>query len=227
MKLSEIFYSIQGEGKNVGTPSVFVRLALCNLRCVWCDTEYTWNWKKFDPQREIVEMSVEEVVREIQKHPCKNIVLTGGEPLLQQEELVSLMQRLRRDSYWFEVETNGTVFPKPAFDNLVDQYNCSPKLKSSANSLKERECRKTLLFFSKSQKATFKFVIKNQKDFSEAVRLIEKYKIHREKVYLMPEGKTVESLEVKRPWLIHFCKEQRFHFTDRLHIHLFGDRRGT
>lgn len=222
----EIFSSIQGEGKNAGAPSIFVRLSLCNLHCLWCDTEYTWNWEKFDKKKEIIDVSVEKVAEEIQKFSCKQVVLTGGEPMLQQEELVLLMSRLKPNLYFFEIETNGTIIPSAEFDRLINQYNCSPKLENSGNSLKEREREESLSFFAKTPKATFKFVMKDKSDLEEIVRIMEKYRISADKVYLMPEGRTRESLKEKKVWLLPLCGEMGFHFSDRLHIHRFGDRRG-
>src|SRR5688572_11065970 len=119
----EIFASVQGEGKTQGRPSVFVRTSHCNLYCAWCDTDYTWNWvgtpfkhvrnRKYDPSQEILEMSPAEVARAVRSHPGTNVVLTGGEPLLQHRELAELMGILREADhrYRFEVETNGTLVP--------------------------------------------------------------------------------------------------------------------
>ena len=224
---AEIFYSIQGEGKNSGTPSLFVRLALCNLACVWCDSDYTWNWKKFKKSEQVIEMSVPEIAVAIQKHRCKNIVLTGGEPLLQQKELVGLMALLKNKNYFFEIETNATLLPSKELDGLVDQYNCSPKLKNSGNRMAKSLCKKTLEFFAKNPKATFKFVMKRPEDLKEMEKFVATFKIPREKIYLMPEGKTSKTIREKEPWLVEICKARGFHFTDRLHIHLYGDRRGV
>ncbi|MEM1582972.1 MAG: 7-carboxy-7-deazaguanine synthase QueE, partial [Candidatus Bathyarchaeia archaeon] len=87
MKISEIFFSIEGEGIEIGRPEVFVRLSGCNLRCSWCDTKYALKNGK--------EMSIEEIIQEIGKYPCKNISITGGEPLLQRKELLELVKRLK------------------------------------------------------------------------------------------------------------------------------------
>lgn len=223
----EIFYSIQGEGKNVGLPAVFVRLAHCNLKCVWCDTPYTWNWKKFDPKKEIVELSVSAVAKAIQRYPCRNVIFTGGEPMLQQSELVALMRKLKPKGYWFEIETNATVMPTLMLDQLIDQYNCSPKLKNSGNPRSERKVEKPLRFFANSPKAIFKFVLTNQKEIAELEALLKKCAISRERVYLMPEGKTAAVIFHKTKWLASLCKAGNLHFSDRLHIRLFGDRRGS
>ena len=94
MKISEIFESIQGEGTNAGKPVVFLRTAECNLKCTWCDTKFTWDWKQFDYSKEVKEMSIKEVINSISKFNVKHLVITGGEPLLQQEPLIDLVQIL-------------------------------------------------------------------------------------------------------------------------------------
>ncbi|MEX2336006.1 MAG: 7-carboxy-7-deazaguanine synthase QueE [Fulvivirga sp.] len=240
----EIFYSIQGEGKNIGRPSIFVRTSLCNLHCIWCDTDYTWNWKgtnfrhvndslpgyeKFDKSEYIAHLTPEAVAREVEALGCKNIVLTGGEPLLQQPDLVDLVEILREANpcYWFEIETNGTILPIESFDLLVDQYNVSPKLANSNNSQKLREREDVYNFFAASTKAVFKFVISNPVDLNEVLQLVEKYKIAHQNVFLMPEGTSPEGLQQKQQWLIEICKQHHFNYTDRMHIHVYGNKRGV
>ncbi|MCG8331432.1 MAG: 7-carboxy-7-deazaguanine synthase QueE [Chitinophagales bacterium] len=238
---AEIFYTVQGEGKNIGQPSIFVRTSLCNLHCVWCDTDYTWNWEgtrfahvkdvepgyeKYKMDEVVVEMSVEEIIRQIHLYPCTNVVLTGGEPMMQQESLCELMQGLGAD-YFFEVETNGTIIPNASFDHLIHQYNVSPKLANSGNSQKLREKNDVFQFFSRSPKAHFKFVLADQSDLQEILNLIDRYKIPSEKVYLMPEGTSAKQLNARQQWLVEICKEHGFHFTSRLHILIYGNKRGV
>lgn len=240
----EIFYTIQGEGKSLGKPTVFIRSSLCNLHCVWCDTDYTWNWKntpyphlfdqtpgyeKYDKKEQIVELSTADIIEEISQYNCKNLVLTGGEPLLQQKAWVELMAELRASdpTYWFEVETNATLLPTDAFDALIDQYNVSPKLENSNNSQKIREKAEVYEFFGQSPKAWFKFVIAAQTDLDEVLGLIEKYRLSAHQIYLMPEGTTPEQLKSKQPWLVEQCKKYGFNYTDRLHIHIYGSKRGV
>ncbi|OGQ05789.1 MAG: 7-carboxy-7-deazaguanine synthase QueE [Deltaproteobacteria bacterium RIFCSPLOWO2_01_44_7] len=223
----EIYYSIQGEGKNSGRPSVFVRLSHCNLSCIWCDTPYTWNWEKFKMREEMMEMPVQEVASEIKKYSCKHVVLTGGEPMLQQKELIEFMRFLTGKNYFFEVETNATLIPTPEFNLFVNQYNCSPKLANSENSLNLREEKGALEFFSKSPKAFFKFVIVFPQDLQEVCQLTDRYKIPKEKIYLMSEGTTSEELKERQRWLAGLCKETGFLLTDRLQIHIHGPKRGV
>jgi 7-carboxy-7-deazaguanine synthase len=240
----EIFYSIQGEGKSTGIPSVFVRTSLCNLHCIWCDTDYTWNWvgtrfphvndanpgyKKFSKKDWIAECSVAEVAKSVAAFPCKNIILTGGEPMLQQPGLVALMELLRTASsdYRFEVETNGTLSPSPEFDAAIDQYNVSPKLENSANPRKLREKPTALRFFARSPKANFKFVIAEKIDLEEVLTMVETYGIAPEKAWLMPEGTSAKMLAQRRLWLVEICKAYGFRYSDRLHVQIWGAKKGV
>jgi organic radical activating enzyme len=240
----EIFYSIQGEGRSMGRPSIFVRTSLCNLHCVWCDTDYTWNWigtpfshvhdedpayQKFDKKEWMVRCSIVEVAVRIGAHPCRNVVLTGGEPMMQQDALVALMQHLKSvdPNYRFEVETNATYLPTPHFDALIDQYNASPKLDNSGNPKRLREKPAVLRCFAEHPKAGFKFVVAETADLHEVLDLINRYRIAPEKVWLMPEGTTPEALTTRRAWIVEVCKTHGFNYTDRLHVQIWGDKKGV
>ena len=240
----EIFFSIQGEGKSLGLPSVFVRTSLCNLHCIWCDTDYTWNWagtrfehvndqrpgyQKFNKKDWIVKLPVAEVATIVGELPCRNIILTGGEPMLQQPALTRLMLELRKQSpeYRFETETNGTLVPNEAFDAAIDQYNVSPKLANSNNPQQLREKAAAYRFFAASDKAHFKFVIAEKNDLQETLELIERYHIHYSKIWLMPEGASRQSLTRRRKWLVEVCKHYGFRYTDRLHVQIWGSKKGV
>lgn len=240
----EIFFTIQGEGKSLGRPSVFVRSSLCNLYCEWCDTDYTWNWQgttfrhqrdaepgyqKFDKQTQIVRLTPAEVAQQVRAFPCTNVVLTGGEPMLQQDDWVALMRHLRAidSAYWFEVETNGTLMPTGDFDTLLDQYNVSPKLANSGVEPRQREIPEVLRFFAASDKAVFKFVVNDPADLEEVGDLVARYRLPRQRVYLMPEGTASEQLRERQQWLVAECLKHNFNFTDRLHIHIWGNKRGV
>jgi organic radical activating enzyme len=240
----EIFFSIQGEGKSIGRPSIFARTSLCNLHCVWCDTDYTWNWEgtRFTHQRDdepgyakyrmeemIIELSPEEVADSIASFPCKNVILTGGEPMMQQGDWVEVMRLLRSKSmdYRFEVETNATYLPLPDFDEYIAQYNLSPKLTNSGNKQGLREKPKVLRHFAPDERAVFKFVISEEKDLNEVNELVARYMIRPDRVYLMPEGARPEALDQRRAWLIAQCIQYGYCFTDRLHVHIWGDKRGV
>ena len=240
----EIFYSIQGEGKSTGIPSIFIRTSLCNLHCIWCDTDYTWNWvgtrfphvnderpeyQKFSKKDWIAECAVADVADLAAAFPCKNIILTGGEPMLQQAGLLALTQVLRSKSmdYRFEIETNGTLAPSPELDAAIDQYNVSPKLENSGNPRKLREKPKAMRFFSASPKANFKFVIAEKNDLTEVLELIETYAITPEKIWLMPEGTSASALAQRRKWLVEICKKYGFRYSDRLHVQIWGAKKGV
>lgn len=240
----EIFHSIQGEGKSTGIPSVFVRTSLCNLHCIWCDTDYTWNWagtrfphvndaapgyQKFVKRDWIAECPVEAVAETVAAFHCKNVIFTGGEPMLQQSGLLALTHALRSksDDYRFEVETNGTLSPTPDFDAAIDQYNVSPKLGNSANPRRLREKPGVLRFFADSPKANFKFVIAEKSDLTEVLALIKAFAISPEKVWLMPEGTSARTLAQRRRWLVEICKSHGFRYSDRLHVQIWGAKKGV
>jgi len=161
VKISELFYSIEGEGIEVGRPEIFIRLSRCNLRCKWCDTKYTWENGE--------EKSAEEIIKEVSKYPCKNISITGGEPLLQREELFELIQQLKKMNYWIQINTNGTIFDEENF-RLVDLVTMDCKcpnseMKSDLDVLK----RTKELFNPKTQ---FKFVISHEEDYEYAKKVV-------------------------------------------------------
>lgn len=240
----EIFHSIQGEGKSLGVPSVFVRTTLCNLHCVWCDTDYTWNWlgtrfahqndidptyRKFDKKTWITQRSIDEIATRVTQFPCRNVILTGGEPMLQQPGLVALIQSLRafNPAYRFETETNGTLLPSLDFDAAIDQYNVSPKLDNSGNTVRLRERPGAYRFFAASAKANFKFVVAERRDLAEVLDLTNRYQIAPEKVWLMPMASTRAALARRRRWLVDICKNYNFRYSDRLHIEIWGKKKGV
>ncbi|GAB4128885.1 MAG: 7-carboxy-7-deazaguanine synthase QueE [Raineya sp.] len=240
----EIFYTIQGEGKNIGKPSIFIRLSLCNLYCFWCDTDYTWNWQgtpfkhqndqkltyhKFKKKENLMIMSNEEIIERLKKYPCQNIVITGGEPLVQKKDLIPFLELLKSDepNYHIEFETNATIVPDKKLDTLADQYNVSVKLQNSLVAEKERINEKAISFFAQSSKSNFKFVVDNPQDIEEIKAILVKFKIEAKKVYLMPQGVETEILQKKQKWLIEICKQCGFNYTDRLHILVYGDKRGV
>lgn len=149
--------------------------------------------------------------------------------MLQQSGLCDLMQylRLQDGAYRFEVETNGTLIPTIEFDALIDQYNVSPKLANSNNPQKLREKAAVFRFFARSEKANFKFVVSEKIDLEEVMALIARYEITHEKVWLMPEGTTAAALARRRKWLVEVCKSEGFRFSDRLHIQIWGSKKGV
>jgi 7-carboxy-7-deazaguanine synthase len=231
MRISELFYSIQGEGTLVGVPSVFVRTSGCNLRCGWCDTPYA-SWKPEGSER-----SVEEVLAEVEKHPARHVVLTGGEPMIARD-LPELAARLREAGYHLTIETAGTVMPEGI---ACDLASISPKLSNSTPSLerggeawvkRHEETRlqpEVLRAWAEQYEVQWKFVISNAQDLVEAREVLERIGVPIEpnRVLLMPEGTSVEALQVRYPLLIEACKAFGYRLSPRLHIDLFGNKRGT
>ena len=161
MKISEIFYSIEGEGIEIGRPEIFIRLAGCNLRCTWCDTPYALENGK--------EMSIKEILQEVCRYPCKSVSITGGEPLLQKKELFELTQRLKELNYWIQINANGTIFDEGIF-RLVDLISMDCKCPSSGMNNDFEVLKKTKeLFDSKTQ---FKFVISDKEDYEYAKQVV-------------------------------------------------------
>lgn len=240
----EIFYSIQGEGVTCGVPSIFVRLSGCNLQCVWCDTDYTWNfegtpyvhqndsrpgYRKFARSEVQCRLSIAETAAAIRQFLGRNVIFTGGEPLLQASALCELMPRLREldADYRFEFETNGTRLPDAAIESFGPRYNVSPKLSNSGLAAEQRISDASLRWFALCPRATFKFVCQQEADLQEVRALIARIGIPAERVILMPEATSAELLAERRNWLVGQCLAHDFRYSDRLHVAIWGARRGV
>lgn len=231
----EIFASVQGEGPSAGKSSSFIRLSRCNLACVWCDTAYTWHFTgderqhrddgTFDRQANQVVMEEGDAAAMIAAFAQNRLVITGGEPLMQGAALARLVSYLA--DMHIEIETNGTVAPHPALDPLVDQYNVSPKLTHSGNPAELALLPERLRDWAADPRAWFKFVIAEPEDIGEVLALKRKYNIDNSRIYLMPEGRDSQVLRDRSAWLAPECARLEMNFSDRLHIHLHGDTRGT
>ncbi|MDE1879491.1 MAG: 7-carboxy-7-deazaguanine synthase QueE [Euryarchaeota archaeon] len=234
MRISEIFGTLQGEGPALGEPSIFLRLSGCNLRCVWCDTKYTWQWEVFDRSREERVMTVEEVVEEIlcvsSSVSTHNMVLTGGEPLLQQRELKEVIGALIDSSHqdWhFDIETAGTLPPDPVLMSMLRHVVVSPKLSSSGNDPRAAQRLDVLTQYAQLRNSWFKFVVASDEDYTEMARLVGRLGIDRTRVFLMAEGATAERQAATAPTLAARCARDGYRFSPRLHILLWGTRRGV
>ena len=226
MKISEVFDSIQGEGIHAGKPSVFLRTALCNLKCVWCDTKYTWDWDNYDYSKEVHELPIEKVIEKIKEFEPKHIVITGGEPLIQQNDIASLLSKLG-DDYFVEVETDCTIIPNSAMLEHVNHWNVSPKTSNSGNSREAREIPQCYDFFAKLENSVFKFVIENESDLVEIDELITKYSIAKNKILLMPQASTKDELNLKKEEIEKIAKAKGLLFSSRLQVERWGNQRGT
>jgi len=230
MLISEIFYSLQGEGELTGLPSVFVRTSGCNLRCTWCDTPYaSWN-------PEGTQQSIEDLVAEVQRHPTRHVVLTGGEPMIA-PQIRELAAELKLLGYHVTIETAATVTP----DGIAcDLASLSPKLLNSAPDgtqhatwRKKHEATRwqpdVVRAWIDKYPYQFKFVVAQPADVDELEGMIEKLgrDIPRHKVLLMPEGITMEVLRLRSPWLGELCKARGYRYAHRLQIELYGNKRRT
>jgi len=215
MKINEMFYSIQGEGKYVGSPAYFIRLAGCNLKCKWCDSKFTWGEGK--------EYEVENILQILQQLYTNHIVITGGEPLLQQSELEELLT-----SYdgFVEVETNGTIIPSPTLIERVDIFNISPKpyytqltqIDTTPHILEVKDVLKDYIV---------KFVYDNPKDDKFIKTLQQLYSIPSSKIYIMPQCTTRNGCVEKSKEVIEYVKENNYIYSPRLHIFVYDNQRGV
>ena len=236
---AEIFYSLQGEGPRIGRPSTFIRLSGCNLYCHWCDTPYTWNWEgtqfaheggvKFCKESEQLRFSVESLVEQLSNITCKNYVITGGEPLVQQKSLVELFTTLREHfpEATFDIETNGTITPTAELDEFVTTYVISPKLENSRVEEKHRVKDNAWHWFADSDKASFKFVAAQEADLEEIQTLCERFGVDRSRVYLMPLGHDDATMQNHQFAVGEMCLKYGYQFSDRLHLRLYGAKRGV
>jgi 7-carboxy-7-deazaguanine synthase len=230
MLISEIFHSLQGEGELTGMPSVFVRTSGCNLRCNWCDTPYaSWN-----PEGR--QMAVAEIVEEVTRHPAKHVVLTGGEPMIA-PDIHELAKQLRARGYHITIETAATV---PPGGIACDLASLSPKLAHSAPDArlddtwrkKHEELRwqpAVVASWMKAGNYQLKFVVGSEGDLAEIEAMVREMGcvVPPGKILLMPEGTTVEALRSRAGWLGELCKQRGYRYAPRLHIELYGNKRGT
>jgi 7-carboxy-7-deazaguanine synthase len=235
----EIFRSIQGEGPAIGRPRTFVRLSGCNLHCVWCDTAYTWNWigtpfahqntTKFEISAEMIKLSVAETAARINALPSEGVVITGGEPLLQMEAVVELVDALRADDHRaiVDIETNGSIAPSEDLIDRIDYFVVSPKLAHSGNDAAVAMNHEALSCFAQMTSASLKFVVKEAADVETVAKIAERYAFPQQRIYIMPEGTTSEALLARGPKLMESVIAHGFNYSDRLHIHLFGQKRGV
>lgn len=231
----ELFASLQGEGPSAGMPVAFVRLSRCNLACEWCDTAYTWRFAGdnrphrsgawYDRRDNQVTLPEVEVARLIAALGQNRLVITGGEPLLQAPALARLLDLL--PGIAVEVETNGTIAAPPALESRIDQYNVSPKLAHSGNPAELALIPERLAAYAADPRAWFKFVIAAPDDLAPVLALQERFSIRPDRIFLMPEGTASAALRERQQWLAPLCLQHGFRLSDRLHIHLYGDTRGT
>lgn len=217
-RIAETFYSIQGEGATAGLPAVFVRLQGCSVGCGWCDTKYSW-----DPAAGR-EVDLPGLLNEVAAFPCRRVVITGGEPL-ESALFVPLAAALEARGYLVEVETSGTREPAAGADAAI-QWNVSVKLSGSGVPESTRINPAAIRAFL-ARGAWWKFVVGEPGEIGEVLRLAERFALPRERVLLQPEGLRAEDLAARSPWLVEACKAHGFRFSPRLHLLIWGARRGV
>jgi 7-carboxy-7-deazaguanine synthase len=228
MRIADLFFSIQGEGRLAGVPSAFVRTSGCNLRCAWCDSDYT-SWH---PEGET--LAVADVLARLEAFPTRHVVVTGGEPMIA-PAIKELCAGLRGRGYHITIETAATVF-KPVECDLA---SLSPKLANSTPHEREggrfaqrherlRLQPDIIRAFLERYDYQLKFVIDRPDDVDEVEGLLKQLPgVDRTRVLLMPQGVTREELAERGPWLAEVCKGHGFRYCPRLHVELYGNRRGT
>lgn len=223
MLVSEIFHSLQGEGSLIGVPSIFIRTSGCNLRCSWCDTPYT-SWQPDGEHR-----SLDQILEQVAGYPARHAVVTGGEPMIA-PEIVALTERLRARGLHVTIETAGTVFTPVACDLM----SISPKLANSTPAGTWATRHEQLRFqpdvlrrLIECYDYQLKFVVAQPADLDEIRRMLDRLPADRAKVILMPEGIERSILRERGAWLADMAKREGFRFSPRLHIELWGNRRGV
>ncbi len=228
MRVIELFYSLQGEGMLVGTPSVFVRLAGCPFRCRWCDTAYAWDYaagEEFDP---------DQIVEQVNRWPCRFVVLTGGEPMVGPDlsarpGLVGLSHRLRTAGKHVTIETSGMLFVP---DLACDLMSISPKLANAASRAGTppagRLDLETIRRLMHAYPYQLKFVVESPVDVDEVRQVLGQLgELETARIMLMPQASTTEELLGKSPALAQACQETGLRFGQRLHILLWDRQRGV
>lgn len=227
--VSEIFGpTFQGEGPSLGRRTSFLRLATCNLACVWCDTKYTWDWENFDFKKEVTKMEAIEVIKAVELMKTDRLVITGGEPMIQQKKLLGVLEGLLEcRQYNFEIETAGTLVPSEDIKHpqFPIQWNVSPKLAHSGNSEAKRFVPDALEALNNLE-ANFKFVVQQESDLEEVAWIVTQVEIPHSRVFIMPEGTSSKVLDRIGKEIANKVLEYGWNFTARLHVILWGDERG-
>jgi 7-carboxy-7-deazaguanine synthase len=231
LPVTEVFYSVQGEGRFAGTPAVFIRLKYCNLGCAWCDTRFTWEEGKIETGDLTTAAALADRAANLLgssqiKPENVHVVLTGGEPMLHQDRIPLLIDELRARGFDFiEIETNGMFIPSSDMAAKVSWWNCSPKLTNNGLDRSVNMVPEALRSIASSERADFKFVVQNRSDISEVCRDYLPL-IGSQNTILMPEGVTPQSQLSAMPWLMEECARLGFRFSLRLHVLAWGNQRG-
>lgn len=233
LPITDSFLSVQGEGPRAGRLSHFIRFGGCNLSCGFaggwkCDSSWTWDARSYDLREEISAQDPEEIFAGVDPE-CTDVILTGGEPLLNQRnsDWAALLRMLDRNSKHIAVETNGTITPSPETETFVKHYSISPKLSNTQHKPGQSAKLADWPDRIKHQHSALKFVVATAADAHEAVAISDAHGWPRWAVWLMPEGTTVDRLQESFPVIAAEAIELRVNVSHRLHVLAFGDERGT
>lgn len=225
--VNEIFGpTVQGEGPSTGVRCAFLRLSGCNLTCVWCDTPYTWDWtgqngQPYNKQDETHSMSAFDILYQLTGIGVNLYVISGGEPMIQQDKLRFVVDRLTASGKQVEIETNGTILPRIT----PTRFNVSPKLAHSGVRDKIRFKPDTLNAYV--GKSIFKFVCQTPSDLDEVATMISAAEIPNEDVWIMPEGRDPQTLMSHAEAISDEAIARGWNITGRLHVMTWGARRGV
>ncbi len=228
--VSEIFHSIQGEGRYAGHPALFIRLKYCNLGCAWCDTRFTWEEGQIEAGElltaEQITARATALLKDSSLADDCHLVLTGGEPMLHQDRIPVLIASLQAAGFrFFEIETNGTYPPSAEMVACISWWNCSPKLSNNGLSAAENVVPEALRAIAATGRADFKFVIQSRRDLDE-LEITYSGLIPHNRIILMPEGTTPAKIDQVGRWLLEECRNRGYRFSSRLHILAWGNERG-
>lgn len=229
LRVSEVFGPTwQGEGPHTGRLVGFLRLGLCNLHCTWCDTPYTWDTTRYDLEVEAPPLDVRDVADLVRELGVDVLVVSGGEPLMQQVGLIQLARELG-PSIELHIETNGTISPSPVLEPYVTHWSVSPKIGEfgQADPLKKRIKRAPLARFAGMPNACFKFVATTVKDLTEIDAVADLLWLAPAQVWVMPEGITADATLTRHRELAEAILQRRYNTSPRLHVLLWDDRRGV
>ncbi|MGW8177378.1 MAG: 7-carboxy-7-deazaguanine synthase QueE [bacterium] len=229
LAVNEIYGPVhQGEGANLGMPVIFLRLSGCNQACVWCDTPYTWDWTgkngiAYSRKAEVHVMPLDTIYAKLHTSGTRNLVVTGGEPMLQQEPLFELFHMLKENGWnHIEMETAGTI--KPIYFNDIDLFTVSPKLAHSGNARSLSINPDALREFTRTQ-SVFKFVVQKIEDFDELDDLVLDYDLS--PVYVMAEGIDADGLQLTMQEIAEATLERGYYLSPRLQVMLHGNKRAV
>lgn len=217
MKVTELFGpTLQGEGPHAGKLVSFLRLAGCNLSCPWCDTKYAQG------EMGAIEMRPEGVAASLVAMDAEVAVITGGEPLLQVEEIIDVACRINGELD-LHLETNGTIAPTEELLECFEHVSVSPKREALATDAGLDALRA----WAEHDWPAFKFVVADEDDVAEVAEVVYELSIAPRQVWLMPLGATRKDQVLRLPVIAELAVQYRFNLSPRLHVLAWDDKKGV